>query len=206
MSTLDVIAIIVVLLIIGGVIGYVLFWVLSIIKEFVEEVVRNRRKNTPRKTQFQAPGQVDRGNEDIINDPDFKRTVEYFGPVWRWMALASGMNPVLPPIISFGADGTIYLKKRGYDVLIGGWKAYMAAESQEESGKALKRFERDLFGDYADKLEISVEYIADHLIEFEERTVFSSDFTVSFSSPSHLTTYEKQQLFISELFKTPIID
>ena len=196
MSTLDVIAIIVVLLIIGGVIGYVLFWVLSIIKEFVEEVVRNRRKNTPRKTQFQAPGQVDRGNEDIINDPDFKRTVEYFGPVWRWMALA----------ISFGADGTIYLKKRGYDVLIGGWKAYMAAESQEESGKALKRFERDLFGDYADKLEISVEYIADHLIEFEERTVLSSDFTVSFSSTSHLTTYEKQHLFISELFKTPIID
>lgn len=145
-------------------------------------------------------------NEEIPGNSNIKATAEYFRPHWRWMTLAGGTDPLIYPMISFSSDGTICMTKRGYDLWTGNWKAYKAANSREEKEHALAQFAKDLFGENVDKVNFNMEYIADHLIKFEDASAYTSDFTTSFSFPGNCRTGEERDQFKRELQNTILFD
>lgn len=204
MSTLDTIAVIVIFL----VIGYFLFCIIRFIKEVINNISdKSKKKFKPEEKPFSVSSPsscTDKINKENLDNAEFKRLVEYFRPHYRWMTLAGGTEPMLTPQISFDSNGTIYLTKRGYDLWTGNWKDYMSASNPEDCKKSLEKFEQDLFGEYSGKLKISIEFIADHLIEFEDSTDYTSDFTLSFSFPGNFTAGNQKELFIQELRKTNI--
>lgn len=144
--------------------------------------------------------------EKCSSNANIKEAAEYFRPYWRWMTLAGGTDPLLYPMVSFSSDGMICITKHGYDLWTGNWKAYKSAVSREEKENALKRFAADLFRENADKVNFNIEYIADQLIEFEDPSAYTSDFTASFSFPGSFRTGEERYQFRCELQSTIIFD
>ena len=142
----------------------------------------------------------------IPSNANVKEAVEYFRPYWRWMTLAGGTDPLLYPMVSFSSDGMICITKQGYDLWTGNWKAYKSAVSREEKENALMRFAKDLFGENVDKVNFNMEYIADHLIEFEDSSAYTSDFATSISFPGSFRTGEERYQFRCELQNTIIFD
>lgn len=145
-------------------------------------------------------------NDEIPGNSNIKATVEYFRPYWRWMTLAGGTDPLLYPMISFSSDGTVCMTKHGYDLWTGNWKAYKAATSRDEKERALAQFTKDLFEENADKVNFNMEYIADHLIKFEDCSAYTSDFTTTFSFPGNFKTGDERYQFIGELKNTNIFE
>ena len=209
MSVLDIVAIILVLCFIV----YPIIWLVGLIKEIGDEVAGGIKKKAKKRevqnySAPQSPVSYSKTDNEILNDPEFLRKIEYLRPYYRWMTLAGGTDPLLVPQIYFEHDGQIVLQKKGYDLWSENIKAYYYGTKWEEREKALELFGQDLFGEYVDEMKkvISFEYIADHLIELMKETGSTSDFCLTFSTYGNIKTLHERELFRHELQKTLIFE
>jgi hypothetical protein len=142
----------------------------------------------------------------ILNDPNFQYTLNDLRPYWRWMTLAGGLDPCIPPMLSSESGGKLTLKKKGYDLWTRNLKNYYSESSWSEQEKALEQFSKDLFGDYAEEMKkiVAMDYIADHLIELDDngrQRECESDFILTYTTVTQLKTYEVISLLRRELQK-----
>ena len=194
------------------IIGYSVVWALSLIKEIGDDIAKGVRDRTRKKeTKIVPPPSsiknITKTDEDILNDSEFVRLIENLRPHYRWMTLAGGTDPWLHPLICFDQNGSIVLKKHGYDLYDRNIKEYYGASEWKKREKALEQFGQDLFGEYAEEMKqiISLEYIADHLLELEQITGTSSDFYLTLSTHGNIKTQREKDLFRRELQNTSIV-
>lgn len=142
-------------------------------------------------------------DEELMRDENFQRELSWFRPYWQWMTLAGGINR---PIISFSRDGNIRLSKRGWNLWLQNIKNYKNGTEWKEREAALELFAKDLFGEYSEEAKkiISIEYIADHLIEFDSYELLTSHFTLTLTMPTAIKDKRAQELFRKELSETII--
>lgn len=196
MSILDIATVAVILLIV------IRYSIVPLVRVFGFIKEKQKKNGTPSRVQTQSVSASQRTDDEIINDSEFQRKLEHLEPYYIWMTLAGGTDPLLLSLIYFENE-RIVLKKRGYDLYDRNIKEYYSGSEWAEREKALELFGQDLFGKYAGEMKriISLEYIADHLIELEQRTCSSSDFCLTFSTYTNMKTKREQELFKQELQK-----
>jgi len=125
--------------------------------------------------------QQKRSSEEIVNSAEFQDSLYHLNCFYRIFTLAGGTDPFLPPIIKFSKENPteILLEKQGYDLYTNNLEEYYNNPAPQ-CYEALNRFAVDLFGEYAEEIKsiISLEWIADHMIELTPRTCSSSNFTL----------------------------
>lgn len=120
--------------------------------------------------------------EEIVKSTAFQESLNQLNCFYRIFTLAGGTEPFLPPIIKLSKEDNreILLEKQGYDLPIYNLNSYYNGDVWAEREAALNRFAVDLFGEYAEEIKgmISLEWIADHMIELTPRTCSTSNFTL----------------------------
>ena len=167
------------------------------VRNIMEEIEKEKRLQLQKENQ-------ERNREKICSSQEFNELKK----VWIWMSLAGGTNPLLHPQIYFEDNNKVTFIKRGYDLPTHNLNQYYTGSIWEEREKALNRFEEELFGEFAGKLGISIEYIADHLIQLERRSDYSSNFTLSISivvSSELCQDIEVRKWIKEELWNIPVI-
>ena len=128
-------------------------------------------------------------DEEIMKSVEFQQTLQKAKDTMKWMTFAVGTDPILPPLIKkpFDQPYNIIFEKQGYDLWTEHYKQYVNGTVWAEREKALNAFCVDLFEDHAEEMEkiISIEYIADYLIEFEDISGYDSDFILRYTLQIH---------------------
>ncbi|MCI9552144.1 MAG: hypothetical protein HFE94_01255 [Acutalibacter sp.] len=205
MTPINIIAVIFVLSILLYLVGYVVHFIYGIIKEEIIDKIGVSSDS------FDTLGKVavtESGNDEanVLNDLNFQRQLNYLRPYWRVMTLAGGTDPWLFPQIRFENDRLITLTKKGYDLWPCNLIKYYGASGQEERETALHRFATDLFGEYAEEVKrvVSIENIADYMIELKEKSPYSADFTLVYTDTVDSDLEKEQNLLVRELQNTKI--
>lgn len=194
------------------VIGIVIYLIVKKTKETEREhleSIRRKMEEIEREKKLaeeQAKRKAESKNFQINKNSDLERAIKELKPHWIWMSLAGGTNPILTPLIHFEPNSnSITLTKKGYDLWTENLKKYYNGTVWEEREQALKKFEKDLFGEYAGQLGISIEYIAHHLIKLENERTYESDFTLTFSTVVDPTVFENRSYFYEQVSQTPFL-
>lgn len=121
--------------------------------------------------------------KEIINSERFKKDVKFLNDITRCFNLAGGLDPFLPSLLKYGdKKNEIIIEKQGYDLLTANLNEYYNNPAPQ-CYEALNRFAVDLFGEYADEMQnfISMEFIADHLIELDNINDYDTDFVLRYT-------------------------
>lgn len=147
-------------------------------------------------------------DEEIMKSAAFQQTLQMAKDAMEWMTFAGGTDPMLWPLIKkpFDQPHTIIFEKKGYDLWTEHYKQYVNGTVWAEREKALNAFCVDLFEDHAEEMEkiISIEYIADYLIEFDDMSGYDSDFILRYTLQLHWqpewgTPQRVRDLYVREL-------
>lgn len=147
-------------------------------------------------------------DEEIMKSVEFQQTLQKAKDTMKWMTFAGGTDPILPPLIKkpFDQPYNIIFEKQGYDLWTEHYKQYVNGTVWAEREKALNAFCVDLFEDHAEEMEkiISIECIADYLIEFEDISGYDSDFILRYTLQIHWqpewgTPQRVRDLYVREL-------
>ncbi len=144
----------------------------------------------------------------IIDSEEFKRRLHSLSEISRCFNLAGGLDPFLPSLLKYGdKKNEIIIEKQGYDLWITNLNEYYNNPAPQ-CYEALNRFAVDLFGEYADEMKsiLSIEYIADHLIELENIDEWKTDFVLKYkfsvySEPSWNYGGDIRELYIKNLWR-----
>lgn len=162
------------------IIGVIIFAIYKYNKKTNEEN-RIREEQERIRAQKRYEEQQKRAAEEIINSTEFQHSLNHLNCFYRIFTLAGGTDPFLPPIIKLSKEDKreILLEKQGYDLYKNNLEEYYNTRAPQ-CYEALNRFGVDLFGEYAEEIKsmISLEWIADHMIELTPRTCSSSNFTL----------------------------
>lgn len=193
------------------VILFLIAWGIGLARRLKDYI--NRKKDEQEwviehKKYIEREKQQKRIAEEIINSEEFKKKLKFFYDISRCFNLAGGLDPFLPSHFKYGdAKYEIIIEKQGYDLRTANLNEYYNNPAPQ-CYEALNRFAVDLFGEYADEMKnfISMEYIADHLIELEKTDAYSTDFILRYTlvatyNPKWNYTGDVRDLYIQEFIK-----
>lgn len=146
--------------------------------------------------------------EEILSSKDFKKDLKFIEDISRCFNLAGGLDPFLPCIYKYGEEKyKLIIEKHGYDLWTHNLRDYYNNPAPK-CYEALNLFAIDLFGERAEEMKkfISMEFIADHLIELENSDSMTSDYVLRYEFtvtclPEWNYNGDVSKLYVENLFK-----